>query len=68
MEPNICLNWPSLVKEAVKRRKQQHLTQEQFAILIGISKPTLNNFEQGKNNITLKNAFKILHALGLVEN
>ena len=65
MERNICLDWPSLVKEAIKRRKEQHLTQEQLAVLSDVSKPTLNNFEQGKTNITLKTALKILHNLGL---
>lgn len=65
MERNICLNWPKLVEEAVKRRKEQHLSQEKMALLIGVSKPTLNSFEQGKTNITLKNCLKILHSLGL---
>ena len=65
MERNICLNWSKLVEEAVKRRKEQHLSQEKMALLIGVSKPTLNSFEQGKTNITLKNCLKILHSLGL---
>ena len=65
MERNICLNWPKLVDEAIKRRKEQHLSQEKMALLIGVSKPTLNSFEQGKTNITLKNCLKILHSLGL---
>ncbi len=65
MERNIFLNWPELVQEAVKNRKQQNLTQEQLAILVGVSKPTLNSFEQGKTSITLANALKILQCLGL---
>jgi transcriptional regulator with XRE-family HTH domain len=65
MERNIRLNWPDIVKEAVTRRKEQHFTQEQLAILTGVSKPTLNNFEQGKTNITLDSALKILKMLGL---
>ncbi|MBY0545510.1 MAG: helix-turn-helix domain-containing protein [Gammaproteobacteria bacterium] len=65
MERNIRLNWPDLVKEAVTRRKAQHLTQEQLAILANVSKPTLNNFEQGKTTITLANALKVLRTLGL---
>ena len=65
MERNIFLNWPEFVEEAVKRRKLQRLTQEQLAILVGISKPTLNSFEQGKTTVTVENALKILHALGL---
>lgn len=67
MEQNIRLDWPKLVAEAVKRRKQQRLTQEVFAILCGVSKPTLNNFEQGGTNITLDSALKILRNLDLVQ-
>ena len=66
MERDIRLNWPSLVEEAVKRRKSQRLTQEQLAVLSGVSKPTLNKFEQGKTNISLDNAFRVLRMLGLV--
>jgi transcriptional regulator with XRE-family HTH domain len=65
MERNIRLNWLELVDEAVKRRKSQGLTQEQLSILAGVSKPTLNSFEQGKLTITLQNAIKILQELGL---
>lgn len=67
MERNIQLNWKSYVTEAVKRRKEQKLTQEQLAVLAGVSKPTLNSFEQGKANIKLENALKILKSLGLVK-
>ena len=66
MGTNIRLNWQAIVTEAVKRRKQQKLTQEQLAILCGISKPTLNNFENGKTSITLDSALKILGKLDLV--
>jgi transcriptional regulator with XRE-family HTH domain len=65
MERNICLNWPTLVKEAIKRRKEQRLSQAKLAVLAGVSKPTLSNFEKGRTNITLQSALKILHMLGL---
>ena len=65
MERNIRLNWQALVDEAVRRRKEQKLTQEEFAIIVGVSKPMLNAFEQGRKNITLEKALKILYALGL---
>lgn len=65
MERNIRLNWLDIVAEATKRRKEQRLTQTQLAILCGVSKPTLNNFEQGKTNITLDSALKILRNLDL---
>ncbi len=65
MERNLRLNWPDLVKEAIKRRKSQRLTQEALAILADVSKPTLNSFEQGKTTLTLASILKILHTLGL---
>jgi len=65
MERNIRLDWQALVGEAVKRRKEQKLSQESLAVLAGVSKPTLNNFEQGKTSITMSSALKILRSLGL---
>lgn len=65
METSIRLNWPELVAAAVKRRKQQKLTQEQLATICGISKPTLNKFEQGRLSVTLESALKVLRALDL---
>ena len=65
MERHIRLNWSALVEEAIKRRKEQKLTQEQLAVLAGVSKPTLNSFEQGKTTIKLESAIKILRMLGL---
>ena len=66
MERNLFLNWDSLVQEAIiLLEKQQKLTQKQLAILCGVSKPTVNGFEQGKTNIMLKSALKILQCLGL---
>lgn len=67
MERNFCLNWNDIVQEAIKRRKEQKLTQEQLAMLAEVSKPTLNNFEQGKTNIAVANVLKILVVLGLTE-
>lgn len=65
MEQNLRLNWQLIVDEAIKRRKEQRFTQEQLAIICGVSKPTLNSFEQGKTNITLDSALKVLRNLGL---
>lgn len=65
MQRNIRLNWQDLVSEAITRRKEQKLTQEQLSVLAGVSKPTLNSFEQGKTSIKLDSAIKILKALGL---
>ena len=65
MERNVRLNWQGFVEEAVRRRKEQKLTQEQLSVLAGVSKPTLNSFEQGKTTIKLDSAMKILKVLGL---
>lgn len=66
MEQDLRLNWPNLVQEAIKRRKQQRLTQMQVSVLAGVSKPTVNAFEQGYTTITVKNAMKILELMGLI--
>lgn len=66
MEHSIRLNWSYFVEEAIKRRKEQKLTQEEMATLCGVSKPTLNAFEQGKTTIKLESAMKILHMHGLL--
>lgn len=66
MERDIRLNWASFVEEAIKRRKQQRLTQKQLAVLAGVSGPTVNRFEQQKTCITLDSAMKILACLGLI--
>lgn len=65
MERNIRLDWQEIVQEAVRRRGEQRLTQEQLAVLAGVSKPTLNRFERGRTSIRLDSAFKILRVLGL---
>lgn len=65
MEQNFFLNWQAFVQEAVARRKGQKLSQEKLAVLAGVSKPTLNSFEQGKTSITLDSALKILSSLGM---
>jgi len=65
MERNLRLNWQAVIKEAIKRRKQQRLTQKQLAVLAQVSGPTVNTFEQGKTNITVASALKILTCLGL---
>jgi len=67
MERNLRLDWSELVKEAVRRRKQQGLTQKQFAVLVDVSGPTVNSFEQGKTTVTLESCFKILRFLELIE-
>lgn len=65
MARDIRLNWQEIVAEAIKRRKEQKVNQEDLTRICGISKPTLNSFEQGKLNIKLESALKILKVLGM---
>ncbi|HSA87694.1 MAG TPA: helix-turn-helix transcriptional regulator [Nitrospira sp.] len=65
MERNLRLDWQSLVEEAVKRRKEQKLSQKKLAVLAGVSGPTINAFERQRTSITLESALKILRCLGL---
>ena len=65
MERNIRLDWQDIVREAVRRRREQKLTQHQLAVLAGVNKPTLNRFERGVTAIRLDSVFKTLRVLGL---
>jgi transcriptional regulator with XRE-family HTH domain len=67
MERNIQLDWPRVVEEAVRRRREQGLTQKQLAVLAGVSGPTVNRFERRKGNITLKSSLAILKLLGMLK-
>ena len=47
--------------EAIKKlRKACGLTQEQLAAQIGVSGPLVNHYENGKNQITPVNAWKLV--------
>lgn len=65
MERKLRLDWQSLVEEAVRRRKEQKLSQKKLAVLAGVSGPTVNDFEQQRTTITLESALKILRCLGM---
>ena len=65
MERNLRLDWQAIVEAAVRRRREQGLTQEQLAVLAGVSKPTLNRFEQGRASLRVESALRILRVLGL---
>jgi transcriptional regulator with XRE-family HTH domain len=65
MERNLRLDWQSLVEEALRRRKEQKLSQKKLAVLAGVSGPTVNAFEHQRTSITLESALKILKCLGM---
>jgi len=62
------LNWPSLVEEAIRRRKAEGLTQRALAALAGVSVPTVNAFEKGSTKLRLDGVVAILTSLGLYES
>lgn len=62
-----ALNWPQLVAEALRRRKQEGLTQQAHADLAGVSKPVIIAFDKGETTLSLGRALSILKVVGLVE-
>ncbi len=66
MERDIRLNWQLLVEEAIRRRKEQNISQRRMAAIAGVSQPTVSRFEQQREDIQLSSAMKILDVLGLV--
>ncbi len=59
------IDWRAVVDEAIRRRKQEGLTQRSLAALAGVSTPTVNSFEQGDINLRFERVVSILDALGL---
>lgn len=62
---NWPIDWRAVVDEAIRRRKQEGLTQRSLAALAGVSPPTVNAFEQGEINLRFERIVAILDALGL---
>lgn len=61
------LNWTDLVAEAIRRRKEEKLTQKEHAALASVSIPTIVSFDRGELTLSLSKAFDILRVVGLVE-
>lgn len=61
------LNWPVVVREALRRRKTEGMTQKEHAALSGVSIPTIASFDRGETTLTLAKAFDILRAVGMIE-
>ncbi len=61
------LNWQDLVEEALRRRKDERLTQREHAALANVSIPTMAAFERAETTLTLAKAFDILRVVGLVD-
>jgi transcriptional regulator with XRE-family HTH domain len=59
------IDWRAVVDEAVRRRKQEGLTQAALATLSGVSRPTVAAFEQGEINLRFERVIAILDSLGM---
>ena len=55
-----------LIREVVKARKEQGLTQQELAEMIGVKQQVISRFEREKHIPTLDNFLKILDGVGLV--
>src|SRR5947209_17647640 len=67
MERKLQINWPLLVEEAVRRRRQMNLTQKQVASLAKMSTPTVSRFEQAEKDLQLSSVLAILDVLGMTD-
>ena len=54
-------------QEAIRRRKEEKLTQREHAALASVSIPTIVGFDRGEKTLTLAKAFDILRVVGLIE-
>jgi transcriptional regulator with XRE-family HTH domain len=59
------IDWRAVVDEAIRRRKQDGLSQRDLAALAGVSVPTVNSFEKGDTNLRFDRVVAILDAVGL---
>ena len=59
------LDWPEIVAQARRRRKQMKLTQRRLAVVAGVSLPTVVKLEAGED-VRLSSALAILRVLDMV--
>ena len=62
-----ALNWQEIIAEALRRRKEESLTQKEHAALASVSIPTMLSFERGEQSLSLAKAFDILRVVGLIQ-
>ncbi len=62
------LNWHELVRECVRRRKDEKMTQKEHAALANVSIPTIIAFDRGERTVSLATAIAILRVVGLVDD
>jgi len=65
MERNLQFDWEEVVAEAMRRRKEQKLTQRRLAAIANVSLPTVVRFEKRGRDIQLSSVLAILNALGM---
>lgn len=60
------LNWPEIVKEAIRRRNEEGLMQKTHAALAGVSIPTMISFERAATTISMDKVLTILEVVGMI--
>ena len=65
MERDIQFDWEEIVQQAMRRRKEQKLTQRRLASLANVSLPTVVRFEKHGRDIQISSVLAILNALGM---
>lgn len=63
---NLVVDWNGIVKEVLKRRKTEKLSQKEHANLANVSVPTMSSFEKGDTTLSLSKAFDILRVVNMV--
>jgi transcriptional regulator with XRE-family HTH domain len=63
----VPLDWPALVAETIRRRKEEKMTQREHAALASVSIPTIIAFDRAERTLSLSKAIDILRVVGLVE-
>lgn len=59
------MNYKKFAKILKSERKKVNITQQELADRIGITRYAIMAWENGRKNITLENADKVLKALGV---
>ncbi len=59
------LDWPEIVAQAKRRRREMKLTQRRLAVVAGVSLPTVVKLEAGED-VRLSSALAILRVLDMV--
>lgn len=63
--PSVPLDWGEVVDDLINARVLARMTQEDVANMVGVTRPTLSQWESGKHCPTVPSFFKWLAALNI---